>query len=155
MRTPGAPRSSRRSRGRRACKAPQASWPNQIDANEDRGQVLHADRGPNQNEDGDRELRRDGGSVGFRLGVDPGLGHKLLRKPHNLPPYVALGNLAYQPAVLLGKTGRPVLFEGDSDLVQPLNLYLGEGLAAGQRQQLGGKVDRVAVSYTHLPSPRD
>ena len=70
-------------------------------------------------------------------------GHEPLRKPHDLPPHIALGDLADQLAVLLGETGRAILLEGNSDFIKPLNLRLGESLAAGQRQQLGGEIDGV------------
>ena len=85
--------------------------------NADRGQVLHADRGPNQNENGDRELRRDGSPVRLRLGVDPRLRHEPLGKPHDLAPDIAMGDLAYELAVLLGETGRAVLLESEFDFV--------------------------------------
>jgi hypothetical protein len=81
--------------------------------------------------------------VRLRLGVEADFGHQSLWKPHDLPPYVALGDLTDQLAVLLGETGRAKLLKGDSDFVQPLNFDFGDGLAAGKRQQLGGEIDGV------------
>jgi hypothetical protein len=66
-----------------------------------------------------------------------------LRKPHDLPPHVTLGDLADQPPVLLGEAGGAVFLDCDSDFVQPLDVDLGEVLAAGQGQQLRGKIDSV------------
>ena len=46
-----------------------------------------------------------------------GLSDQFLRQPHNLSPHIAVGDLAYERAVLLSETGRAVLLERDPDLV--------------------------------------
>jgi hypothetical protein len=46
-----------------------------------------------------------------------------------------MGNFTDEPAVLLGHTGRTVLNEGESDLVEPLDVGIDEVFASGKRHQ--------------------